>query len=170
MMSSKRPSSLTREFVKGKSQNRPVYLSKQVVMAHFLTLVLVDAAETEPARRGYELMASYFDALGEAQPPYKFDACVIGGLFNGLMKRKPQHYNLTPHEYQKRDGLEVITEEANMGWVADLPSEVIPDAIVTPDGLWHDPAGLSWNDWKNKAWQVLCDDSTRLSVAFDCHC
>ena len=66
-------------------------------MSHFLTLVLVEASETEPAGRAYKLMSPYFDAEDHSlQPPYKFDSCVIGGRFDGLITGKAQLYNLTP--------------------------------------------------------------------------
>lgn len=140
-------------------------------MAQFLAFVLLDASEMEPARRAYELMSPYCDAEGVSQPPYKFTGCVIGGRFDGLMAGKPQHDNLAPDDYQKRYGLDIITPASNMCWVVDLPEDVIPDAIVTPDGQWHDDYSCtSWDAWKDKAWQLLHEDSTRLAVGFDCHC
>lgn len=138
-------------------------------MAHFLTLVLVEPAAVDPARRAYTLMTSYCDPVGSPQPPYKFDGCVIGGCFDGLITGQSQQYNLAPDDYQKRYGLDVITPAPNMCWVVDLPEDLIPDAVVTPDGHWHEPEA-SWDEWKQKTWQLLHDDSTRLAVAFDCHC
>jgi hypothetical protein len=116
-------------------------------------------------------MERYREPDGDvARPPYKFDYCIIGGRYDGLITGKEQHYNLSPDEFEKRYGVDVITPEANRCGVLDLPADIVPDAIVTPDGTWHDDLGQPWNDWEREARRILHQHSTHQAVALDCHC
>jgi hypothetical protein len=108
-------------------------------MSHFLTLVLIDASESKPAGKAKQLMWPYFaDDLGERTPQSKFDGFTIGGRYDGAIWGKEQHYSLTPEEYQQRYGLDVVRPEDNIRPVSELVPDCLPNAIITPDGCWHD--------------------------------
>ena len=112
-------------------------------MSHFLTLVLINADEPNPAEKARQLMWPYFvddfdDEVGKATSDAKFSGFTIGGRFDGEIWGKEQHYSLTPNEFQKRYGLDVVKPEDNIRPLSELVPDCVPYAVITPDGSWHD--------------------------------
>jgi hypothetical protein len=118
-------------------------------MSHFLTLVLVGGAEPDPARKSHELMMPYFefdvdnddeddeDGEDDEDNPLtkaKCDGFVIGGRYDGAIWGKEQHYNLSPTEFQKRYGFDVIRTDDNIRPISELVDDLVAYAIITPDG------------------------------------
>ncbi|MFF5260259.1 hypothetical protein ACFY4C_15025 [Actinomadura viridis] len=137
-------------------------------MAHFLTLVFVEAHTEDPGAAAEAAMMPYFGERGEGG---KADGFVIGGRYDGLVKGHEQHYNLTPAEFQRRYGLDVVRPESNIVPVTELPESVLPSAVVTPDGAWHEWRGHSDEDaWKAEYRRLTAAHRDALAVAIDCHC
>lgn len=142
-------------------------------MSHFLTLVLVGAGEPDVARRVDELLGPYFhpDGYGSPDPNTKCDGYVIGGRFDGQIYGAPPEYNLTPREFQKRYGLNVIRDADNIRPAREVPVTLTPYAVVTPAGRWHDREGTNDADWLQKVTRLLrAEHPDSLAVAVDCHC
>lgn len=138
-------------------------------MSHFLAIVLVDPNEQDVSDTAHRLMWPYFDANMEADNA-KCDGFVIGGRFDGDIWGKEQHYNLTPAEYRKRYGLDVIKDKDNIRKASDLRNGLLPFAVVTPDGRWHDREGKQASQWEEE-WSALHTQfSDHFAVAIDCHC
>ncbi|MEJ3657253.1 hypothetical protein WEH80_30245 [Actinomycetes bacterium KLBMP 9759] len=144
-------------------------------MSHFLTLVLVDRSESDPASRANTMMAKYwgddsYDEDGQPIPDRKCDSFVIGGRYDGLIWGKEQHYNLRPDEFQRRYGLDVVQPQDNIRPVTQLVPDLLPYAIVLPDGSWVDREGSTEQDWRTTVQQLLAEHRERFAVAVDCHC
>ena len=154
-------------------------------MSHLLALIIVERTPPHPYARARvqvkELLSPYFQPGGpDPSLPnyhlYKCDGWVIGGRFDGLIFGKEQHYNLTPFEYQKRYGLDVIKPEDNIRPVSDVPKDMIQhiDALVTPDGAWHDREEKAVDEWASELTTIIAEMSLHcpslLAVAVDCHC
>lgn len=142
-------------------------------MSHFLTFVLVAPAESDPARRARELLAPYFSPDGPhsfENPSAKFDGFVIGGRFDGQLYGAEPMYNLTPAEFQRRYGLDVLKDEANIRAASEVPSGLTPYAVVTPGGEWLDCEGRDSAAWRAEVRRLLALHAGCLVVAFDCHC
>lgn len=138
-------------------------------MAHFLTIVIVSVSETAPAKAAEALMRPYF-APDMETPDAKCDGFVVGGQFDGDIWGKAQHYNLTPAEYRARYGLDVVRPEDNVRPVVEIRSGLLPFAVVTPEGRWHDREGKTEADWIAE-WSTLKRRfEDYLAVAIDCHC
>ena len=137
-------------------------------MSHFLTLVLVSETEPDPESRARELMLPYF-APDRDTPQSRCDGFTIGGKYDGLIWGKEQHYNLRPSEYQERYGLDVVTPEDNIRPVSALLPDLVPYAIVTPDGLWHDRDGMTPEQWSRRSRSLLQQYREGIAVAIDCH-
>jgi len=139
-------------------------------MAHFLALVLVDAADPDPAARALLVMRRYWDESGEGDnPDAKCDGFVVGGRFDGIIWGKEQHYNLKPHEFQQRYGLDVVRPEDNVRPVPALVPDLLPYAIVTPDDVWLDQDQQAKAAWPDVVRSTLAGNEARLAVAIDCH-
>ena len=138
-------------------------------MSHFLTLVLVDAEEPNPEVRARHLMRPYFDWDMETLQA-QCDGFTIGGRYDGAIWGKEQHYNLAPAEYQRRYGLDVVRPEDNVRPVSEIVPGLIPYAVVTPDGAWHDGKGMVTEAWAEHCRRLLQGHADRLAVALDCHC
>ena len=137
-------------------------------MSHFLAIVLVDPDEQDVSDAAHRLMWPYFDANMETENA-KCDGFVIGGRYDGDIWGKEQHYNLTPAEYQKRYGLDVIKDEDNIRKASDMRSGLLPFAVVTPDGRWHDREGKQGSSWEEE-WSALhARFHDHFAVAMDCH-
>jgi hypothetical protein len=106
-------------------------------------------------------------------PNSYWDYWVIGGRWSGLFKALP-----SPVE---EDG-ELHT---NIARVRDLPNDLVPAAIVTPEGDWYagpivirdelfevhrDEDELRpRRDWDREAWALLRQHSDDFAVVVDCH-
>lgn len=119
--------------------------------------------------------AIHFDARGfyawsTVNPDAKCDGWRIGGSYDGAIFGAVQQHNLTPSEYQARYGFAVVKPENNIRPVAALPPDLLPYAIVTPDGAWSDRAGKDEARWRREARALLDRHRDYLAVAVDCHC
>lgn len=138
-------------------------------MAHFLTLVLLDPDEPAYADAAEAKMRRYF-APDLGGPEAKCDGFTIGGRIDGELWDKEQNYNLSPAEFQARYGFDKIKAEDNIRPVADLRPDLVPYAVITPDGGWLDRAGMTDQQWETE-WNHLRDRfRSPIAVAMDCHC
>lgn len=140
-------------------------------MSHFLTFVFVSPDETNIERRVNELVDPYFDheereVTNEDQ--IKCDGFVIGGRYDREIFGVEPMYNLTPPEFEKRYGLDVIRIEDNVRPAPEVPRKLVPYAIVTPRGEWFECN--DYDDWPAKVEELLQQYSQQLVVAVDCHC
>ncbi|HEX8354147.1 MAG TPA: hypothetical protein VF611_14665, partial [Pyrinomonadaceae bacterium] len=120
-------------------------------MSHFLTFVLVGPGEADAVRRAHELLAPYFaaDGAGDAgDRSAKFDGCVVGGRFDGQLFGAEPMYNLTPAEFQRRYGMDVLRDEDNIRPASEVPDGLTPYALVTPAGEWRDCEGKDAARWE----------------------
>lgn len=145
-------------------------------MAHFLTLVLLPADTDDPAAVAEQRMLPYFDDGRwdgddwDNRPHFECDGYVIGGRFDGIIWGKEQHYNLSPEQFRRRYGLDVVKAVDNIRPVSEVVPECKPYAFVLPDGSWIDRQGLTGaavDEWVRR---VLQAHSSCLVVAIDCHC
>ncbi len=142
-------------------------------MSHFLAFVIVGRDGRDIARRVDELLDPYFGTElpdGSPNPRYKFDGCAIGGRFDGQIHGAEPMYNLTPAEFQRRYGLDVIRESDNVRAAAEVPADLIPYAVVTPRGEWIDCEGKRRGAWGEQVRRLLDEHADQLVVAVDCHC
>jgi hypothetical protein len=138
-----------------------------------LTFVLVAPGEADIARRAHEMLGPYFapDGLYSAEnPSAKFDACVIGGRFDGQLFDAEPMYNLTPAEFQKRYGLDVLRDEDNIRAASEVPTGLIPYAVITPGDEWLDCESRDAAGWKAEVRRLLRLHADCMVVAVDCHC
>ncbi len=140
-------------------------------MSHFLTFVFVGRGEANIEKRVNQLVDPYFDNEEREQTAdeqIKCDGFVIGGRYDQeILSVEPMH-NLTPPEFEKRYGLDVIRIEDNVRPARDVPRKLIPYAIVTPIGEWFE--SNDYEDWPAKVEQLLQQHDEYLVVAVDCHC
>jgi hypothetical protein len=142
-------------------------------MAHFLALVLVEAGDPDPIARAERMMAAYWvaDLADRARKPEaRCDGFVVGGRYDGIIWGKEQHHDLSPDEFRRRYGLDVVRPEDNVRPVAQLVPELLPYAIVTPVGGWVDRGGESVEGWRGVVDALLARHREHLAVAIDCHC
>ena len=140
-------------------------------MAHFLTLVLVEPTEPDPEAQAYAVLRPYFNPEGSLlDPRFKYDGCVIGGRYDGLIWAKEERCHRSPSEYQKWYEFDVIRPADNIRPVADLPVEFIPFAVVTPDGEWREREGKSEREWEREFRALVGAHIRLLAVVVDCHC
>jgi hypothetical protein len=146
-----------------------------LAVSHFLALALVDGSDPDPATRARSMMKRYwaserYDEHGQRIADWKCDGFVIGGSYDGLIWGKEQYYNLRPDEFQRRYGLDVVRPEDNIRPVAELVPDLLPFAVVLPDGSWVDREGKSEQAWQAEVRELLAEHSERIAVAVDCHC
>lgn len=142
-------------------------------MSHFLTFVIVEAGAADPARRAREMLAPYFAADGPHSgdnPSAKFDGYVIGGRFDGQLFGAEPMYDLTPAEFQRRYGLDVLREEENIREASGVPAGLTPYAVVTPEGRWLDCEKKDAARWGAEVRELLRLHARCMVVAVDCHC
>lgn len=142
-------------------------------MSHFLTFVLIGRGEADVAGRVRELMGPYFATDGGHSPgdrPAKCDGYVVGGRFDGQLFGAAAEYNLTPAEFQRRYGLDVLKDEQNIRAASEVPAELVPYAVVTPEGAWHDLEQKGAAAWAAEVRELLRRYANCLVVAVDCHC
>lgn len=138
-------------------------------MSHFLAIVLVTPDEAEPGEMAHRLIMPYFDPNMETDNA-KCDGFVIGGRFDGDIWGKEQHYNLSLAEYENRYGLDVVKDQDNIRNVSELRLGLLPFAVVTPDGKWHDSEGKQPLMWEAEWAAFLAQFIDHVVVAVDCHC
>jgi len=103
-------------------------------------------------------------------PSAKFDGCVIGGRFDGQLRGAEPTYNLTPAEFQRRYGFDVLKDEDNISVASEVPAGLTPYAVVTPVGEWLDCENKDAAAWKSEVKRLLRLHADHLVVAVDCHC
>lgn len=109
-------------------------------MSHELVLVIIPSAT--PAS-GIEdvvnaLIRPHSNLDDHDKYPYRCDGWTIGGRFDGQIYGAPPETNLTPAEFQKRYGLDVVQPEPNIRLINQVPISFLPeiDSVVTPEGIW----------------------------------
>jgi hypothetical protein len=138
-------------------------------MSHFLAIVLIDPSDGQVPEKAHRLMWPYFDPNMETVDA-KCDGFVIGGRYDGDIWGKQQHCNLSPAEYKIRYGLDVVEVEDNIRMVSELRSGLLPYAVVTPDGQWHDCKGKQTSQWETEWSAFVAQFPNHVAVAIDCHC
>ena len=141
-------------------------------MSHFLTFVIVEAEATDAARRARELLAPYFAPDGpysDENPHAKLDGYVIGGRFDGQLFGAEPEYNLTPAEFQRRYGLDVLRDGQNIRAASEVPAALTPYAVVTPAGEWLDCEKKDAARWRAEVRELLRRYALCMLVAVDCH-
>ncbi|MQY04850.1 hypothetical protein [Actinomadura macrotermitis] len=134
-------------------------------MAHFMVLVLVDKDAADPATAAEEMMTPYFGENG------KTDGYVIGGRYDGVVRGQEQQFSLPPADFQRRYGLDVVRPEDNIVPVTALPEPVLPFAVVTPDGAWHERgADQEEGGWQAEFRRLIAAHPDTVAVTIDCHC
>ncbi len=119
-------------------------------------------------------------------PLSKWDWWVIGGRWAGWVRgigdNMPEDVNMFENaEGSARAKRERQAIKNNARHVSEFPSpipdELIPWAIVTPDGEWHEKGSMGWfgmssgdkPEWKDGARAILAQHPTALAVAVDLH-
>lgn len=142
-------------------------------MSHFLTFVIVGPGEADPARRARELLAPYFAPDGPysaENPSGKFDGYVVGGRFDGQLYGAAPMYGLTPAEFQRRYGADVLRDDDNIRAASEVPAGLTPYAVITPAGEWLDCEGRDAARWEAEVGRLLRLHADCRVVAVDCHC
>ena len=142
-------------------------------MSHFLTFVLVGRGEADVAGRVRELMGPYFAPGGvysSGEPRARCDGYVIGGRYDGQLYGAEAEYGLTPDEFQRRYGLDVVKAENNVRAASEVPEGLIPYAFVTPEGAWVDCERKGAAVWEEEVKGLLRRYADCAVVAVDCHC
>ena len=140
-------------------------------MSHFLTFVFVSPDEVNIEQRVNALVDPYFDHEDREptdEDQIKCDGFVIGGRYDREIFGVAPMHNLTPPEFEKRYGLDVIRIEDNVRPAPEVPRTLVPDAIVTPAGEWFE--GDDYDNWPAKVEELLQTHNRYLVVAVDCHC
>lgn len=138
-----------------------------------MTFVIVGREAADARRKVDELLAPYFGeelADGSINPRFKCDGYVVGGRFDGQIYGAEPVYNLTPAEFQRRYGLDVIKPEDNLRAAAEVPADLTPYAVVTPRGEWLDCEGKRPAAWRAEVRRLLDEHADQLVAAVDCHC
>jgi hypothetical protein len=142
-------------------------------MSHFLTFVFVEPQEDDHARRAEELMTPYFHAGGaynSGNPMTKCDGFFIGGRYDQEIFGVEPMYNLTPDQFEERYGFDVVKAKNNIRLAPEVPRQLIPYAIVRPDGSWLDCERKAKAEWASEVGEVLQRYGEHYVVAVDCHC
>lgn len=142
-------------------------------MSHFLTFVFVGSHVDDPARRAEEMMMPYFHgggAYNSGNAMTKCDGFVIGGRYDQELFGVEPMYNLTPAQFEERYGFEVVKEENNTRLASEVPKQLIPYAIVTPEGNCADCESKAQSEWESEVRDVLQRYGEFYVVAINCHC
>ena len=142
-------------------------------MSHFLTFVFVTREESDVERNVRELMRPYFAPDGvylSGDTRVKCDGYVIGGRYDGQLYGAEPEYGLTPDEFQKRYGLDVLEDENNVRAASEVPEGLVPYAVVTPEGAWLDCERKGAAAWAAEVRRLLRHYANCVVVAVDCHC
>jgi hypothetical protein len=123
----------------------------------------------------------------EYNPKSKWDWWVIGGRWAGWIRgiedSMPEAKNRFIHGEKAVNDARIVRNsvENNSRIVVEFPSpipdELIPFAIVTPDGEWHEVGKMGWfgcvsdekEGWKDQARAILKRHDDTLAVAVDLH-
>lgn len=103
----------------------------------------------------------------------KWDWWSVGGRWDGDVRGEPRRsedgYNFDNHRLL----------EHNETAVAEMAREVIPYAVVTPDGEWHERGQMGWfgmssgeipaDEWKAKVHTLYAQHSGCIAIGCDLH-
>ena len=141
--------------------------------------ILTGLRSTTPEQhyREYVQCHKQFNAQGEplstSNPNSKWDWYVIGGRWDGWVTGNEQSsnhgYNFGPQHQTLANNM-ATTEDA-------LARDVIPHAIITPDGEWHERGQMGWfatlitenEDWDAQAREILARYPGDHLVIVDAH-
>jgi len=103
-------------------------MDMKCTMAHQLVLVLVPGLQSSVVAQVEALLAPH---IGDpAQPVLCFDYCKIGGRWNGVFA------GMLAGDPAERDPMSSGVE-GNICRVSDLPPDLDPGSVITPDGELH---------------------------------
>ena len=150
---------------------------------HFLTLVLVpDSNKTTSEILGCaHRMLTFYDRnlrepwteYGEPENPFgEWDWMTLGGRWDGVVTGQAVDW-LASKRRREPFGSRV---KRNLVKVRKLPPNLVPGAIITPDGQWHDEYE-DFGQWSKDAdprWRELVHATFKMNsecyaVAVDCH-
>ena len=121
----------------------------------------------EQRYREYAEHHEHFNAKGEPlstyNPDSKWDWWVIGGRWDGWINGKEANSETV------NDNI-ATTEQA-------IERDIIPHAIITPDGQWHERGQMGWwailiteyEDWDAQAKEILSGHSGHRLIILDAH-
>ena len=108
-------------------------------------------------------------------PDSKWDWYSLGGRWNGVIKKQPRNdekgFNFNDEFRQLPENMQPVTQI--------LKDEIVPSAILTPDGDWHEQGKMIWfgmsvNDLDQDVWKKQCFKAyetykDHVGVGLDCH-
>lgn len=146
-------------------------------MSHELALVIVDASlsEAEIENRVSALVRPHSNIDDEDKYPYRCDGWTIGGRYDGQIYGASPEYNLSPEEFQKRYGLDVVQLGPNVRSVNEISESFIKeiDSLVLPDGNWQSRFDKDFQNnitlWEKFVADSLKEYSSKWGVVVDAH-
>lgn len=154
-------------------------------MSHFFCVVLVPSDTKDIREKVEELLAPYSENLevepytdtdGELttyNPKSKWDWWRIGGRYDGY---------ITANRQSSEDGFNFNarheTIKNNCRPVKELPENLVPYAIVSPDGEWHAKGEMGWwgmsddtNEatWPHNSLMLFGNNADCLAIGCDLH-
>lgn len=156
-------------------------------MSHFFTVVLVKIVNEEGPLEEIDRLLSPYDENIEVEeytndeglpstynPKSKWDYWVIGGRWNGEIRNAPRDdgvgFNFGEEFHQLSE---------NIIRVKELDHKLVPFAVVTPDGNWHERGKMGWwamvrdekpdDDWENEVMKLIQSHQDCWAIGVDCH-
>lgn len=109
-------------------------------MSHYLTVVLTDSglSEDDIDREVDRLLRPHSNLDDPEKDDFKCDGWIIGGRYDGQIFGAPPEYSLSPSEFQKRYGFDVVKAGSNVRPVAELSDSFHKEiaVVVDPTGKW----------------------------------
>jgi len=104
-------------------------------MSHHLAVVLVDPeqSEEEIEHQANSLLYPHSNVGDPEKEDFKCDGWVIGGRFDGQIYGARPEYGLSPKEFQKRYGFDVLKAESNIRAVSSIPESFLQNINVVVD-------------------------------------
>ncbi len=119
-------------------------------------------------------------------PIAKWDWWVIGGRWAGWIRGAEDSmpnddvgsFGTSAHQQTRAIRNATLNNSRHVNeFPSPIPDDVIPFAIVTPDGQWNQKGDMGWfgmasnekDDWKDEARGILAAHPTALAVAVDLH-
>jgi len=141
-----------------------------------------EALATHPLRESADPECDECAGKGTSRSTYnpksKWDWWRVGGRWDGLLvgevRRSDNGFNFGEEHTQLRHNSRVVASLPT-----PLPEDLVPFAIVTPDGAWHDRGRMGWwgmvsdatdrDQWGAQVREQLAAHPTALAVVLDCH-
>ncbi|MDG6987695.1 MAG: hypothetical protein JRN21_00010 [Nitrososphaerota archaeon] len=127
--------------------------------------------ESDPKRSSPDSKCEFCLGTGKCKTVYnpkgEWDWWRVGGRWDGAIQGKPQDY----------DGHGNVFGEGHLEHNISTPKfmldhDIIPAAIVTPDGVWHEEDFENfegWARWSVRAKSILSNNLETLAVGIDIH-